>query len=148
MENQVAVVGGNKLYFISLPMHAFHMFFNILIAVESSVTDITHKIFHLKVNSSDMLDQCRSQTEGFRTFLAHQILLFPVDTLYVPLQACFIFCYIGTFTAWEFLVYQMYIFQVQFEIGLLRESLITQITQKVFDLFMDGFLMPLKIGIT
>ena len=38
---------------------------------------------------------------------AHQIPYFPVDTLYVVLKVSFTLCYIGTFTAWEFIFYQM-----------------------------------------
>ena len=101
---------------------------------------VSHDICHLEVDSSDVCNQARSVTESLWAFLAHQIFQFPVDRLYVDIKMRFRVCYIFAFTTWEFILYQMWIPQVFFEIGPLGKSLITQITWKIFYFFVDRFL--------
>ena len=56
-------IHANASLFVLHAMLRFHMFFNIAIAVEESITNVTLCLLHPQVDSFDMFDKVRSGAE-------------------------------------------------------------------------------------
>ena len=93
-------------------MSMFHVFFNIMIVKELSITNITFPLLDLRVHPFHMGDKVRSVAEGLQTFSAHQIPHFPVDSFDMFIKTCHSTCSIWAVWAFQFLALQMHTPQV------------------------------------